>query len=90
VNEENKKQTSGSVGGYQQTVVNKAHRAFYDHEEVRVRLSALLKADNAFNVHRLHSALVVAGLDDRLDRTRVLSYLTNSNKFREELKKEKR
>jgi hypothetical protein len=89
MSDEDKKQTSGSLGGYQHTVVDKAHRAFYDHEEVRERLRVLLAEDNAFNVHRMHSALVAAGLGDRLDRSRVLSYLTNSNKFREELEEKR-
>jgi hypothetical protein len=82
-----RKPQTNSAAGFQQTVVNKAHRSFYDHEEVRNRLATLLKSDTPLNIHRLHSALVVAGVDDRLDRTRVVNYLCNSARFREELEK---
>ena len=87
MSDEKKKQTSGSVAGYQQTVVNIAHRAFYDHEPVRERLRELLASDTPFNIHRMHGALVVAGIEDRIDRGRVLSYLLNSARFREALAK---
>jgi hypothetical protein len=83
--DEGKKQINTGMGGQGSTVVDIAHRAFYDHEDVRMRLKLWLDENTPYTEHQLNSALFAAGVENKLDRERVTKYLRASNKFREEL-----
>ena len=89
MNSPNDKQTSSSLAGYQSTVVDHAHRAFFgdDPEEVRSCLQAVFDDDTPFTRHKLESALMRTGIERKPDRVRVMSFLLHSPKFKEALGK---